>query len=145
LNPTLTSGTVTINTLNGGDTATLDGTWTDNGNGNFTKGSATVVIQNTVALTVGAKDAATGSAIQGARVLLLAGAGGSLTEGTQILTGVTDVNGEVSTSSFNFTSDQPVTGRIRKSSSSPFYKTGLVAGTITSSGLDVSTFLVGDE
>ena len=145
LNATHTTGTVTINVLNGGATPTLDGTWTDNGSGNFTKGSATVVIQNAVTLKASAFDASTSSGISGARVLITAAAGGSLSVGTEILSGLTDSNGELTDSTFNFSSDQPVTGKIRKSSSTPFYKTGLLSGTITSGGLDVSAFLVRDE
>ncbi len=51
LNPTHTSGTVTIN-VSGGSTPTLDGTWTANGSGNFTKGSATVQINSGSVLTL---------------------------------------------------------------------------------------------
>ena len=47
------------------------------------------------------------------------------------LYGLTDVNGEI-TMSRMFLSDQPITGRIRKSTSSPFYKTSNFIGTIDS-------------
>jgi len=145
LNATHTTGTVTINILNNGDSPVLDNTWTDNGSGNFTKGSATTLIVNAVTLTVTAFDASDNSAVVGARVYLEATAGGPATVGDVILTGVTNSNGEVTDSGFNFSSSQPVSGRIRKGSGTPFYKTGILAGTIISTGLDLSAFLVGDE
>jgi hypothetical protein len=57
------------------------------------------------------------------------------------LEGLTSAAGVV-TMSRSFTSDQPVTGRARKSSSAPFYKTTDFTGTIKSaSGLDVTVQL----
>lgn len=40
--------------------------------------------------------------------------------------------------------DQPVTGTARKGTTAPYYKPSLLSGTITSSGLSTTTFLVGD-
>jgi hypothetical protein len=48
-----------------------------------------------------------------------------------ILNGTTDINGEI-TMSRVFPSDQNFTGWVRKSTSSPYYKTGLVTGTVSS-------------
>ena len=56
LNPTHTSGTVNVN-VSGGTTPTVDTTWTDNGSGNFTKGSATLQINSGSLLTLTALQA----------------------------------------------------------------------------------------
>lgn len=61
------------------------------------------------------------------------------------LEGLTDVNGEVSTSRVYGTA-QPVTGEARKSTSSPFLKAGALNGTIsTSLGFDGTATMVSDE
>ena len=101
--------------------------------------------QNLVPLKISAFDAADSTAVEGARVYLTALAGGPATVGDVILTGVTNSIGEVTDAAFLLTADQPVSGRIRKSTSSPLYKTGLISGTITDAGIDLSAFLVGDE
>ncbi len=101
--------------------------------------------QQTVSVKVTAKDAKTLSVVQGARVYLEAAAGGPLTAGTVIFNTLTSSVGEVSEPTFSYLADQPVTGRVRKSSSTPLYKTGIISGTITSTGFDTTTFLVPDE
>lgn len=61
------------------------------------------------------------------------------------LSGETDANGEI-TMSRVFSSDQPITGRVRKSTGSPIYKTANIVGTIDSvAGFAVTTQLIGDE
>ncbi len=70
---------------------------------------------------------------------------GTIYASAQILTGLTDVNGVVSTSAFAYTGDQPVTGTIRKADATPLYKPSPVSGTITSAGLDLTVFMIGDE
>jgi hypothetical protein len=61
------------------------------------------------------------------------------------LFGTTDVNGQI-TMSRVFSADQPVTGWARKSSGSPYYKTGPINGTIDSAdGASLSAVLVLDE
>jgi hypothetical protein len=196
------TGTVTLNILNNGDTPT------------FRTAGATVVINNTVALKVTALDANTLSPIQSARVLLIAGnvgpenyqesvsiveSGGTATvthtshnlntgdevliEGcnepefngvrsitvtgantytylmpigvgtatgspistTVLLSGDTDVNGEIQNGAYNFLANQDVSGRVRKGTASPFYKTSGLTGTITSAGYDVTALLIPDE
>jgi len=127
-------GVVTINVTNGGDTPSVR-----NGSG----ASTTVNNAKTVIVTV--KSATTGALVSGARVYLLADAGGPMAEGTEILNGVTDALGFVNDIAFNYKGDQPVTGRVRKGSSTPLYKTGGLGGTITDTGYDVVTFLVDDE
>lgn len=126
-------GLVTINIAGGGDTPTVrNGT------------SATTAVNNTVSVKVTAIDSV-GDPVIGARVLLEADSGGPLAIGTDILSDITDVNGELENATFNFTGDQPVTGRIRKSSTPPLYQTANIVGTITSAGFDVTTQLLSDE
>jgi hypothetical protein len=61
------------------------------------------------------------------------------------LEGTTDGSGEI-TMSRSFTSSQPVTGRARKASSAPYYKTTEFVGTIDSvNGLDLTVQLLPDE
>tara|TARA_R110000868_G_scaffold22586_1_gene92586 strand:- start:2407 stop:4059 length:1653 start_codon:yes stop_codon:yes gene_type:complete len=127
-----TTGTVTIN-VNGGNTPT------------YTSSGATVVINNTKTVKVTVLDAATLLPIQGARVLAEAASGGALPVGTDILSGLTDINGEILDPSFNYTVNQPITGRVRKSTSPPLYKEGSITGTITVNGFDSTILLVSDE
>jgi hypothetical protein len=84
-----------------------------------------------------------GSAISGAMVYLKAAPGGDLTAGTQIIKDTTDSNGEL-TDTFNYTNDQPVTGRIRKATTSPYYKTYNLGGSITSNGYRVEAIMIED-
>ena len=106
---------------------------------------ASVVILATVTVQVTVLDASTQLPIQDAVVLLEADVGGPAAAGEDIISAlVTDVNGQVSVI-FDYTADQPVTGRARKGTASPFYKTGTLGGTITATGYDVTIFLVGDE
>jgi hypothetical protein len=61
------------------------------------------------------------------------------------LYGVTDVNGVVSDSRV-YSSDQPVVGWVRKSSSSPLYKSAPVSETVDNAdGLSVTSILISDE
>ena len=106
---------------------------------------ATVNVVNAVTVKVTAKDANTGAVIQNARVYLVADTGGDLPVDTVILSGLTDVNGILQTTSFAFTNTQPVKGKVRKSTSSPLYKTSPLSGNITSGGFDTTSFMIGDE
>jgi hypothetical protein len=70
---------------------------------------------------------------------------GSITSTFVALEGLTDTNGDISTSRV-YSSNQPVTGWIRKSTSSPYYKTAPISGTVTSSGGFSGTgVLISDE
>lgn len=70
---------------------------------------------------------------------------GTITSTFVALSGTTDVNGQI-TMSRVFASNQPVTGWARKSSASPFYKTGPINGIVSSSsGATLSAVLVLDE
>lgn len=129
----IASGSMTISITGGGSTPSIR------------TAGATVTVQNAVTVKVTVKDVNTGSVIEGARVLLEAAAGGDLTAGTDILSDLTDSSGVVQTTAFNYTASQPVTGKVRKSSATPFYKTSPISGTITSAGLDVTIFMIPDE
>lgn len=70
---------------------------------------------------------------------------GTITGTALIMTGVTDVNGELTTQ-LELTNAQPITGKVRKASSGTRYKPGALTGTIsTSVGLDTSALLISDE
>lgn len=101
---------------------------------------------DTVPLLVTCKDASTGDTIEGVRVYITAAAGGGEVLGSLIHTAVTDVNGQVSLPKYNLLSTtQPISGRARKSTASPLYKTSVIGGTITTSGLDITVFMIKDE
>jgi len=70
---------------------------------------------------------------------------GTITATAQILTGLTDAGGQLETTAFAYTADQPIIGKVRKGSGSPNYKEGTVVGTITTAGFGSTILLVGDE
>jgi len=70
---------------------------------------------------------------------------GSPTATSVIIDDDTDSEGIALTNEHRYTSSQPVSGKARLGSTSPFYKPGSYSGTITSSGLSGNIFLVGDE
>ena len=105
-------------------------------------GTIELFTEVTVQLTV--KDASDFAVIASARVLVEADTGGPESVGTDILTGLTNGSG-IATVVYNYASDQPVTGRVRKSSASTYYKTASVAGTITEDGYNVTYLMVPDE
>ena len=87
----------------------------------------------------------TGVDIQNARVYMEAAAGGPITTGTVIFNDLTDVNGEVSDTR-SLTSSQPVSGRVRKSTSAPLYSTSPFSGTISNtSGMNLTILMISDE
>jgi len=69
---------------------------------------------------------------------------GTITSTMIILDGLTDVNGVIQDTGFNFPGVQPVTGRARKSTSAPLYATAPLVGSITTAGATLSAFLVPD-
>jgi hypothetical protein len=69
---------------------------------------------------------------------------GTITATALIMNELTNASG-VASVSLSYGSDQPITGKARKASSSPYYKSSVVAGSITSSGFTNSTFMIGDE
>lgn len=111
----------------------------------YNTGAGTVnVVSGQVTFTLTVKDTA-GAIIQGAMVYVTADAGGGLAEGTVIIDKqTTDVNGQVSDTR-SLGSNQPIIGRVRKSTSAPYYKTAAVVGTISSTaGLDLTVQMIGD-
>jgi hypothetical protein len=125
----IASGTVTLNITGGGSTPSIR------------TAGATVVVQNAVTVTVTVKDASTLAAIENARVLVE-----KTSDGTDILSGVTNASGVV-TGSYAYAGDTPVTGNVRRATVAlgTLYKPNVVAGTITASGLDVTILLTSDE
>ena len=62
-----------------------------------------------------------------------------------VLSGNTDANGEI-TMSRVFTSDQPIAGKARKSSGTPYYQTSVISGTVDSvAGYSTTVAMVLDE
>ena len=70
---------------------------------------------------------------------------GTITAYQVIIDGETDVSGVVQNASFAYSTDLPVTGRARKGTSAPYYKTALLSGTIGSTGLTTTAYMVGDS
>lgn len=124
-------GSITINLTNGSTITTNTG--------------PNITMNTPVTVSVNAKDSNNSTNIQGARVYLIAGAGGDLAEGTVILNADTNSSGIVEDASFNFTNNQPVVGRVRKGTASTYYKTASLSGTITSAGLSITSFMSKDE
>jgi len=123
-----TASTVTIEILEGGDTPQID-----NVNG------STIVINNTVNISIHCERKDTGANIQNARVLVT-----RISDGVDITTGLTDVNGDFA-DTFNFASDVAVTIEARKSTLPvPRFFTEFQSGTISASGLN-TTFLMRED
>ena len=70
---------------------------------------------------------------------------GTIVSTAVIFNELTNASGVVSNTAFNFSSDQPVTGRVRRGTTSPLYKTTPISGTITDAGFTVSVPMVTDE
>lgn len=127
--------TLTINVAAGASTPTVK---------NIGLGTVSVV-SGQVDLTVTVTDTS-GTAIQNARVYVTAAAGGPLTVGTVIIDkDLTNASG-IASDTRSYASNQPIEGRVRKSTSAPFYKTGNIVGTVDSgSGLSITIQLLDDE
>ena len=104
----------------------------------------TIVVKDRQTLTVTVLDASTKTAISGARVYIEADTGGPETAGTVLMNTTTNVSG-VATATYDFESDQPIIGRVRKGSTSTYYKTAAVPGPLTSTPLDATVLMVQDE
>jgi hypothetical protein len=95
---------------------------------------------DTVTVTVTVLDAITKAAISGARVFMETSPGGvDLVNDTTNASGIVTFQYELTGGS------QAITGRVRKSSGAPYYRTGDITGTITSTGLSATILLIRDE
>lgn len=103
-----------------------------------------IIIATRQTLTVTVQDATDFSAISGARVYIEADTGGDLAAGTEIMNTTTNGSG-VATVTFDYTNDQPIIARVRKGSTSTYYKENIIGGPLTSDPLNVVTLLVPDE
>lgn len=119
---------------------TIINTGTSNGSKGSTPNGGTIIFKSQVDVSVTAKDASTGVAVVGARVYLLD------SSGNIVINGLTNSSGVI-TSVYKYESDNVVSSssRIRKGSSSPFYKTAPISGTITSFGLTTTILMIKDE
>ena len=97
-----------------------------------------------VTVTVTVKDGSDNSVIEGARVYLLTDSGGPAAADVEVINADTNASGQV-TASYGYTSDQGLTGWVRKGSASPYYKHAPVIATITSSGLTLTVVMTPDE
>jgi hypothetical protein len=70
---------------------------------------------------------------------------GTINATAAMISGVTDVNGEISSATFPFTNSQKVKGFTRKGTTSPRYVTGTISGTIEASGFSTTVFMADDE
>lgn len=70
---------------------------------------------------------------------------GTITATGVVIDGTTDVNGEIKDTR-TWSNPQPITGRVRKSTTSPYFKTGTFTGTIsTTAGFSQSVTMIIDE
>jgi len=107
--------------------------------------SGALIIQQLVTIKVIVVNAI-GDPIGGARVYFEAGSGGPETQGTILLNGLTNASGVYQDTAYNYIGDQSIqNGRVRKSSSSPYYKPTTISGTITSTGISLTAVLIRDE
>jgi hypothetical protein len=109
-----------------------------------TPGGGTVTIVETAPITITVLDIDTSSPIENARVFLEADAGGPLAQGTNIINALTNASGQV-TAEIDFSSTQPVLGRVRRGAASDEYRTGPIGASVTSDGLSLTVLLVKDR
>jgi hypothetical protein len=128
-----TADTLTIINVSGGDASI--------GSAPF---GGSIILATRQTLTVTVLDSNTQAAVVGARVYIEADTGGDLASGTVIMSAVTNGSG-VATATHDYTSDQPIIGRIRKGSASPFYKTNSIAGPLGAIALDTTVLMLPDE
>ena len=105
-----------------------------------TPNGGTIVFGTEVEINITCKDASTGALIEGARVYLLDNSD------ALILNGLTNSSG-VANVTYTYISDEVLStkSKTRKGSSSPYYKTSPIAGTVLSSGLDTTILMIKDE
>jgi hypothetical protein len=70
---------------------------------------------------------------------------GTITSTAIILDDATTTGGVLQDIGVNYANDQPVRGVVRKGTSSPYYKTSQITGTITDAGYNQTILLISDE
>jgi len=108
-----------------------------------TPNGGTIIITESVPIQITILDIDTLLPLENATVLLSTDLGGDLASGIELIKGTTDVNGIISTN-LDYTNNQPVIGRARRASESPFYQESIISGTVTNNGLVLNTFLIKD-
>ena len=123
-------------------------TWVNNNGSNAsissTPNGGTVTFVEAVLVLITAQDVSSLAAIDGARVLIRAAAGGPLPTGTVLYNDVTDVNGQI-TFNLNYSANQPITGRVRRGTTPPYYKTSPISGVVTNTGYTQVVLMIGDQ
>jgi len=129
------AATITINILEGGISPTV----------NNINGSTVTIVANPVTLSVTALNPDTTIITTlDARVYVKTAAGGALPVDTVLINGFTDVTGNISDTR-TYGADQPISGWIRKSTTSPLYKQFNITGTVTAAnGLIINAIMVDD-
>jgi len=125
--------TLTLLNANGSDASLIS-----------TPSTGTVALRDRVDITITVLDLTTGLPIDGARVYIEAETGGDLPDETEILNDTTNASG-IATTTLDYTSDQPIVGRVRHGTTSTYYKTGTITGPIGSTGLTQTILLIPDE
>jgi hypothetical protein len=124
-----TSGTLTLRNTNGSNCSIISAPF-----------GGAVEVFTEVDVTVTCLSAQAKTPIENARVLLETDPGGA----TVIDKVLTNSSG-VATATYDFAANQAVTGRARKGSSSPYFKTAPIVGTITKNGFETTVLMLTDE
>jgi len=103
-----------------------------------------IELKTDVTLSITVKDLSDFTVIENARVFIETDTGGDLPVGTDIINILTNGSG-IATSTFQYTSNQPIIGRVRKASGTDLFKTGTLSGPITNIGLTQTILLIPDE
>jgi len=109
-----------------------------------TPSTGTVTLVERVDVIITVLDITTGLPIEGARVYIEADTGGDVVAGTEIVNDITNASGVFATT-FDYTTDQPIIGRVRHGTTSTYYRTGTITGPIGSTGLTQTILLIPDE
>lgn len=123
------TGTLTIINTNG-----------SNASIGSTPNGGTIIFATQVAIQITCKDASTGVAIEGARVYVID------SNENIVLNDLTNVSGVLS-GTFNYIADDTLfsSSRVRKGTSSPYYKTAPISGVVTINGLTSTILMIKDE
>lgn len=138
INPVDSTADITLNILNGGTIPSimLDPAYT---------GILTVIVSPVTLKIIVKNSDGTLLTTLDANVLVEADSGGPLTVGTDIINGFTDINGEIQNTQ-SYSTNQPIKGWIRKSTTQPFYKQFSLQGTIDkTNGLTLTAQMIPDE